>query len=290
MKLTLLGTGCPLAHPHRHGAASLVRAGEFTFLVDCGSGVTQRLAACGLSGRMVDAVFLTHLHSDHVVDFYQLIISSWHAGRARPHEIFGPPGTRRFVNASMAVWEEERALRIAWERRPSTAAFELAVTEFDEGEIWSRGGVRVSAFRVNHHPVPHAFGFRFEHEKRSLVFSGDTTVCENLELWARGTDALVHEVFLHREMLARPGERTTEGIRNGMAYHTISSDVGGVAARTGARALVLNHFVPPIFDREALLTEIRECFQGPVLVGEDLMEYDLATRTVTHAEARISLG
>jgi ribonuclease Z len=68
MLVTLLGTGCPQVHPHRFGPASLVRAANKSFLVDCGSGVTQRLAATGVSGANVDALLLTHLHSDHLVD------------------------------------------------------------------------------------------------------------------------------------------------------------------------------------------------------------------------------
>ena len=76
MLVTLLGTGCPQCHPARLGPASLVHTGGASFLIDCGSGVTQRLVAAGSSGAALDAVLLTHLHSDHVVDLYQLIVSS----------------------------------------------------------------------------------------------------------------------------------------------------------------------------------------------------------------------
>ena len=136
MRVTLLGTGCPQADPRRFGPASLVRAGERQFLIDCGSGVTQRLLGAGSSGAELDAVLLTHLHSDHVIDLYQLIISSWHQGRDRPQRIFGPPGTRAFAQATMELWRREREQRIAWERRPSVAALELEIVEFGEGWIW----------------------------------------------------------------------------------------------------------------------------------------------------------
>jgi len=128
--VTLLGTGCPQVHAHRSGPASLVQTGGMSFLVDCGSGVTQRMAAAGVSGAGLDALLLTHLHSDHLVDLYQLVISSWHQGRDRPQRIFGPAGTRDFALAVMEAWRKERELRIAWECRPSTAGLELEVTEF----------------------------------------------------------------------------------------------------------------------------------------------------------------
>ncbi|HEX6112742.1 MAG TPA: MBL fold metallo-hydrolase, partial [Geminicoccaceae bacterium] len=180
MRITLLGTGCPQVDAHRFGPASLVCAGGRRFLIDCGSGVTQRLLAAGSSGAQLDAVLLTHLHSDHVIDLYQLIISSWHQGRDRPQRILGPAGTRAFAAATMEVWRSERAQRIAWERRPSVAALELDIVEFEEGIIWDAGGVRIAAFEVDHRPVQPAFGFLFEAEGCRVGFSGDTTVCENL--------------------------------------------------------------------------------------------------------------
>ena len=245
-----------------------MRAGGRQFLIDCGSGVSQRLVAAGSSGAELDAVLLTHLHSDHVVDLYQLILSSWHQGRDRPQRILGPAGTRAFAEATMALWRAERAARIAWERRPSTAALELEVVEFAEGTAWEADGVRIAAFEVDHRPVQPAFGFLFETERCRVAFSGDTTVCDNLTAWARDVDLLVHECFIHREMVARRGGRVDQGLENVAAYHTLSAEVGKVASRAGARLLALNHFVPVEFDRDALLAEVSADFAGPVVVGE----------------------
>jgi ribonuclease Z len=290
MRVTLLGTGCPQADPRRFGPASLVRAGERRLLIDCGSGVTQRLLGAGSSGAELDAVLLTHLHSDHVIDLYQLIISSWHQGRDRPQRIFGPPGTRAFAQATMELWRREREQRIAWERRPSVAALELEIVEFGEGRIWESDGVRIAAFEVDHRPVRPAFGFLLETDRCRAAFSGDTTVCENLIAWAKDVDLLVHECFIHREMVARRGGRLDQGLENVAAYHTLSSEVGKVASRAGARALLLNHFVPVAFDRDALLAEVRADFAGPVVIGEDLLAVDVPSRTVSFDGLRRALG
>jgi ribonuclease Z len=290
MRVTLLGTGCPQADQRRFGPANLVCAGGLQFLIDCGSGVTQRLLGARSSGAELDAVLLTHLHSDHVIDLYQLVISSWHQGRDRPQRIFGPSGTRAFLDASMELWRREREQRIAWECRPSVAALELDIMEFGEGWIWEAGGVRIAAFEVDHRPVQPAFGFLFETDRCRATFSGDTAVCDNLIAWAKDVDLLVHECFIHRQMVARRGGRVDQGLENVAAYHTLSSEVGKVASRAGARALLLTHFVPVAFDRDALLAEVRADFAGPVVIGEDLLSIDLPERTISFEALRLALG
>lgn len=290
MDLTLLGTGCPQCDPERLGPASLVRHAGHAFLVDCGSGVTQRLVAAGSSGGALDAVFLTHLHSDHVVDFFQLVISSWHQGRDRPQRVFGPPGTRRFVDDLLALWRPELEQRIAHELRPSAAALAVEVTEIAAGEIFRLGDLSVTAVAVDHLPVRYAFGFVFEASGRRLVFSGDTAFCPALVEAARGADVLVHECFIHGAMKPVPGVRTAEGLRNVAAYHTLSSEVGKIAAAADVGCLVLNHFVPTRFDKAALVAEVRRDYAGPLVIGEDLVGLDLDTATLRHAGATIALG
>jgi ribonuclease Z len=290
MDLTLLGTGCPQCDPDRLGPANLVRHDGRAFLVDCGSGVTQRLVAAGASGRALDAVFLTHLHSDHLVDLYQLIVSSWHQGRDRPQRILGPPGTKRFVEGTMALWRSELEQRIAHELRPSTAALYAEVTEIGEGEILRLDDIVVSAVAVDHLPVRYAFGFVFAAGGKRLAFSGDTAACPALVEAARGADVLVHECFIHGIMKPAPGLRTEEGLRNVARYHTASHEVGKIAARAGARCLVLNHFVPTRFDKAAVLAEVRHDYDGPVVIGEDLMSLDLDKMIVRHGGALIGLA
>jgi ribonuclease Z len=290
MRITLLGTGCPVAHPERLGPAQVVREGGHAVLVDCGSGVTQRLVEAGVPGRELDVVLLTHLHSDHVVDLFQLVVSSWHQGRDRAQRVLGPPGTRAYVDGLTALWRPELEQRIAHERRPSTAALEVAVEEIGPGEVLRLGGLRVAAFEVDHRPVRHAFGFAFAAGGARLVLSGDTRACEAVVGAARGADLLVHEVFVHREMPVVAGVRSAETVANVAAYHTLSSEVGKLAARAGVGALALTHFVPPGCDRQALLDEVAADFAGPVILGEDLMAFDLARRQVAVRGALLGLG
>ena len=129
MYLTLLGTGCPKADDERFGPSNLVTTKKSIILIDCGSGVTQRLIQAKVSTANIDALFLTHLHSDHVIDLYQLIISSWHSYRDKPWKIYGPIGTKKFINHIMNAWKDERNQRIQYEKRSSTQAFNIKIKE-----------------------------------------------------------------------------------------------------------------------------------------------------------------
>ena len=113
MELTLLGTGCPSVDHKRFGPSNLVSTKNTKILVDCGSGITQRLHELAVSSADIDALLFTHLHSDHAVDIYQLIISSWHSYRIKPWNIYGPKGTKKFVKKIMDAWADERKLRIS---------------------------------------------------------------------------------------------------------------------------------------------------------------------------------
>lgn len=291
LSITLLGTGCPVAHPDRHGAAQLIEADGAKILVDCGSGVAQQIVAAGTRGADIDALLLTHYHSDHMVDFYQLIVSSWHQGRARPWKVYATPPALAHIEKQMTAWRDERELRISFEQRPNgTAGFELELHELKRGTLEGDfGSLRIDTIEVDHAPIVPAYGFRFSDGEASMVLSGDTRPCQAIEDAAIGADLLVHEVYIHDQMPAGQGSRTPETIKRVSSYHTVPEDLGPLAARAGVRALALTHFVPVVFDRQQLIDQIGRNYSGPIIVGEDLMRIDVVTRRVTWGRVAVRI-
>ncbi len=281
MRLTLLGTGCPAVSSRRYGAATLVEAAGTRVLVDCGSGATQRLVEAGADGARLDALLITHLHSDHVVDLWQLVVSGWHQGRQWPLRVVAPPGFGRFASALEAVWAEERAQRLAFERRPNDAGFALRVEEIGAGTRLQVGSIEIEAVAVDHRPVEPAFAYVLRAAGQTLALSGDTRACPALVEAARGCDALVHEVFVHDAMPPVPGRREAATIQAVASYHTLSTEVGKIARAAEARCLVLTHIVPPDADPGTLAAEVARDYAGPILVGEDLLRLDLTTRAAS---------
>ena len=272
MDLTLLGTGCPSVDFKRFGPSNLISTTKTNLLVDCGSGVTQRLNQLKLSGANIDALLLTHLHSDHVIDLYQLIISSWHSYRVKPWNIFGPPGTKKFVKGIMDVWKNERAQRIAYEARSSAKAFNIKVKEFNSIGNIKINDLKIKYFEVDHKPVKYAYGFNIFHNNKKLTISGDTRPCENIMKFGQNSDVLLHEVFIDGEIKKINKMRTKQTLHNVRKYHTPSSLVGKVAKLTKCKKLVLTHLVPTRFNENKLKKIVRDDYGKNPIIGKDLLK------------------
>ena len=275
MELTLLGTGCPSVDYKRCGSANIVSTRYVKILVDCGSGVTQRLNQANISSANIDALFLTHLHSDHVVDLYQLIISSWHSYRTKPWKIYGPKGTKKFVKKIMDAFQDERKLRISYESRSSIKAFDIQVNEFNSNGSHSFKDLKVKYFEVDHKPVKYAYGFSFFNNSKKLTISGDTRPCENLMKYAYKSDVLLHEVFVEGEIKEINKMRTKKTLHNVKKYHTSSSQVGKVAYITQTKKLILTHFVPTRFNIPRLKKIVRKDFGKDPVIGKDLLKINI---------------
>jgi ribonuclease Z len=274
IKVTLLGTGCPPAVMNRFGPSTLVEAGQFKFIVDAGRGSLQRLVALKIAWQSVQGVFLTHLHSDHVVGFPDLWLTGWliAPGRSVPLPVWGPNGTTRMMSHLREAYGEDIRVRVANDRA-SPDGVALRPHDIGEGLAFEQGGVRVSAFEVDHAPVKPALAYRFDFQGRSVVLSGDTRVSENLIRHAQGVDLLVHEVFVP-ETLSRAGV-PPERARRIVDYHLTPEQAGGVFTRVKPRLAVYSHICMPTALDEEILPATRRTYSGPLEVGEDLMSIEV---------------
>src|SRR5579863_9989903 len=112
MKLVILGSGSPLPDPHRAGPSTLVRTAAGDLLFDCGRGVLMRAAAVGAGAAAFRAVFLTHLHSDHITDLNDIFTMRWVTSLApNPLPVFGPSGTAALLHTTEAMLEPDIGYR-----------------------------------------------------------------------------------------------------------------------------------------------------------------------------------
>src|SRR6185437_13529858 len=195
IKVTLLGTGSPAPVITRFGPSTLVEAGGQKYLFDAGRGAMQRLNQIKVKWQDVQGVFLTHLHSDHVVGFPDLWLTGWLVGPGRniPLPVRGPRGTVKMMSLLEQAFDYDLRVRPYVDRAVPEGAVILA-EDIGEGVALEKGGVKITAFEVDHTPVHPAFGYRIDYAGRSVVLSGDTRVSENLVRYAHGVDLLIHEV------------------------------------------------------------------------------------------------
>jgi len=272
-KLTLLGTGCPSPSHLRYGPSSLVSYAGTNYLIDAGSGVTQRLSEVGIKPGEIDYFFITHLHSDHIVDLYQLFISGWHTGRETKFKVFGPKGLKRHFDKIFEAYKEELDLRKEWEKRPNVEGLAYEITEINDELKIELDNATIESVKVDHHPVDPAFGYKFILGQKNIIFSGDTRYCKVLEKSSKDADILVHEVFVGLDY--DPVRMSSDTIENISDYHTTPEEIGVLASNASVKKLILNHFVPPVFDEDVLVERIAKHFDGEIVVGKDLMQFDI---------------
>lgn len=264
----LLGTGYPRPDPNHAGPSTAVLFGEKWFVVDAGRGATMRIAATDLKYASLEAVFLTHLHSDHTAGLPDLFNTSWQFGRkTRPLALYGPRGTQKLSKAMLDFFEEDIHLRRdLLERHPAAGATIKTTIVRDGVVVYNDGEVKVTAFAVDRKPVVHSFGYRFDAKGRSVVISGDMRPNANLLKYAKGADVLVLEAYLpeHFDKVDTP-----EVAARLKSYHTSAEEAGEIAAAAGVKTLVLTHLIPANAE-ETFRERAARKFKGTIVVGRDL--------------------
>ena len=272
-RIILLGTGCPSPSHIRYGPSTLIFTEKQKILIDAGSGVTQRLSEFGLAPSEIDVILITHLHSDHIVDLYQIYISGWHTGRTKPFKIVGPKGIKKFFDKTVEAYSDELNLRVDWEKRPNHEGLDIEITEIEKEFVYESMDIKITSIEVQHQPVEPAYGYQVFVEDKKITYSGDTRYSINLEEASKDADYLIHEVFVSLNFDDK--RMTQDTLVNVKEYHSTPEDVGTLAQAANVKKLILNHFVPPVFDEESLKAEISQYYDGEIIVGNDLDEFIL---------------
>jgi ribonuclease BN (tRNA processing enzyme) len=270
----LLGTGTPYPDPLASGPATAVVVGKRVFLFDAGAGVMRQVNAAGLPINGPEAVFITHLHSDHTLGYPDLILTSWIMQRTSPLQVYGPTGLQRMSQHLLAAFSEDIRIRTEGLEREVPGGYRVKVHEIREGVVYQQDGVRITAIRVPHGSWKEAYAYRVDTPNRSIVISGDTSPSKALVAASRGVDVLVHEVYLasHVKPEDRPGGKFWPQYMR--EFHTSEVELGNIAAQAKPKLLILTHIIRFGGTDDELLDGVRKGgFNGPVIVGKDLGRY-----------------
>jgi len=275
MKITLLGTGSPIPSVTCAGPSTLVQAAGQNILVDAGRSVVPRLLAAGCPPPFVTAIFLTHLHSDHICDLNDVITTRWiSTPAATPIDIYGPLGTQKMVNGLLAMLAQDETYRLDHhDDLRAGIGMKINVIEVQAGESFTLEEVHVSVHRTDHRPVAPTIGFRIEHGGVVAALAGDTIPCDELDVMCQNADYYVQTVI--REDLIRqfaPLIPTGDRFLDILTYHSTVQQAAQTAARTNVKTLILTHFVPAIQpgQESEWHAMAAEHFSGEIIIGPDL--------------------
>ncbi|MCM3879971.1 MAG: MBL fold metallo-hydrolase [Vicinamibacterales bacterium] len=285
MRVILLGTAAgPTFDAQRLGISTLVEAGSERLLFDAGRSLTTGMARMAINPSDVTKVFLTHLHSDHIISLPELYLFPWASqGRNVPLQVWGPNGTRRMFAHLQEAFAFDIRIRRDVDEKFSPDGIRVIATDIREGSVYESNGIRVTAFLVDHSPVTPAFGYRIDYQGRSIAISGDTKPSDNLVKFASGVDLLIHEVARPKQDPAfigppdelLPNSRQTRGRAKIIAeHHTDGVEAGRVFQRVKPKLALFSHFN---VDPSATLRLVRQNYEGPVEFGEDLMTIDVGS-------------
>ncbi len=278
----ILGSkGGPRVTTGRSNPANVLLVEGVPYVIDCGYGVAKRLEEAKVPLPSIRYVFITHLHSDHALEFGNMVYSAWSAGLNHEVAAFGPVGLDALARA---FWEANRfdiEIRMPDEGKPDPRRLLVVKEIHDSGPVMSDERVKVSAFRTPHPPIlEQNYAYRFETPDGVIVYACDTAYNPALAEFAKGADILIHEA------LYRPGvDALAARIKNAatlrehlIAAHTATEDVGRIAQAAGVKQLVLSHLVPgddPSITDEMWSAGVRKHYTGTVVVARDLMELEL---------------
>ncbi len=252
MRFITLGTGTVALTAGRVCAGYLLRAGPVTMLLDCGSGVTHRLAEHVPDWREITHVAFTHFHTDHIAD-YATLMFAWKygslPGRSAPLSVIGPEGTGALLGRLADAFG-------SWLGEPG---FPVSVLELEPGAAIELGdGVTLAARKVPH--TPESMAYSVERGGRRIVYTGDTGYDPMLAEWARGADLLVCECSLPAEMA--------------IPEHLTPEQVGALAAAALPKHLVLTHFYPPV-ERTDVRAAVSAYYAGPMTLATDGATFEI---------------
>lgn len=277
MRVTLLGTGSPVPSEQRFGMSTLVQAGGYNLVFDAGRGAVIRLTQAGIPLGNVEGVFLTHYHSDHVNGLSDMWMTGYipaFGGRQGDFNVYGPIGVVTLVEGLKIAHADDIRVRVAdGELKKETT--NIVAHEFPEegGVVFNQNGVVVTAFKVEHDhhgAIRPALGYRVDYAGRSVVISGDTIPTANILKYGKGVDLLIHEVAEFQD---------THAVPQVYAHHTNPREAGEIFNQTKPKLAVYSHIVNGVSSKimgipdEVLIQRTKVNYQGPLVVGRDLMSF-----------------
>ena len=272
IKITILGSGTPRVNIDRFSQSILIEHKKDKFLFDAGRGAILRLYQSNILPNEIQNIFFTHLHSDHILGFSDILMTGWVYHRKSPLQIYGPEGTDKFVSNTLISYREDIKVRSLAPENLDKRALESDVKIIFDGFKYEKNGLQIEAFSVKHEPFTHAFGFKISNDKYCAIISGDTTYSDKVIEKAKNCDLLIHEIAHASEHTLKKFPKA-QGV---ISYHTNAAQVSEIINIVKPRLTILNHVLSlDGSSDDDILDIVKKNTKHKVLIAKDLMTIDL---------------
>ena len=284
IKITILGSGTPRVNIDRFSQSILVEHKNDKFLFDAGRGALLRLNQSNILHHEINNIFFTHLHSDHILGFSDILMTGWVYHRQSDLNVFGPKGTRNFIDSTLKAFEEDIKVRSMAPEKLDSNNLKTNVEIISDGYVHKENGLTIEAFSVKHEPFTDAFGFKISNSDYCMVISGDTTYSEKVLEKAKDCDLLIHEIAHASEHTLKKYPKA-KGV---ISYHTDTQQISKIINIVKPRLTILNHVLSlDGTSDDEILKEIKKNTSYKVIIAKDLMSIDLKDEIYIYKQKKL---
>tara|TARA_B100001063_G_scaffold131541_1_gene122949 strand:+ start:90 stop:1145 length:1056 start_codon:yes stop_codon:yes gene_type:complete len=252
LKVVICGSRSPLPSPGRAESCVLVEAGDDIYIFDLGNGSVNNLTQYQLPWPNVKAVFITHMHSDHMADLPDAHLQSWIQGRTAPLKVYGPEGINLVTKGFELAYSADYQYR---SDHHGSDMLPMSIAGFNPTQIIDNQlipndtpGLEILPFVVDHYPVNSAFGFKISYKGRTVVISGDTIDDGSVEKYSKDVDLLIHSAIsidiVERMRELAPLPQMDKILLDIQDYHTSIEEAGEIARDANVKHLLIYHSIP----------------------------------------------
>lgn len=287
LHIAVCGAGSPMPDEKRGGPCTLIIAGQQLFVFDAGNASARNINKMGFNPGLIDGIFLTHFHSDHIDGMGELLLQRWVSNsNSQPVKVYGPEGVDTVVNGFMQAYSLDQGYRVAHHGEAivprsgfGAQAVRFNTQPFETSLVFEAQDTQIHAFSVAHAPIHPAVGYKISYKGRSIVISGDTAPSVHVAKAAAGADVLIHEAMSMELMqLLQEGAKTAKRdkleqiMKDITDYHTSPVQAAEIAQQAQVSFLLLHHIAPPLPLPglvEVFLKGTKDAFKGKIQVAKD---------------------
>ena len=287
LHVAVCGAGSPMPDDKRGGPCTLVMAGKQMFVFDSGNTSARNINKMGFNAGLIDGIFLTHFHSDHIDGLGELLLQRWVSKpNSEPVTVYGPEGVDTVVNGFLQAYSLDRGYRVAHHgdavlpnKGFGAIPKSFALQDDKATVVFENADTRITAFSVSHAPIHPAVGYQIRYKDRTMVISGDTTPSATVQREAQGVDLLIHEAmstelmtFLQEGAHVAKRDKLEQLMKDILNYHSTPQEAATIASKANVNFLLLNHVAPPLPLPglvDVFLKGTADIFKGKIQVAKD---------------------